>query len=559
MYEQHVRPKCITRETFPHMKNRYPLLLAALLLLAGGCARDPGPDPREEPATRASTPRERLLDDETSNFDLTLLRLALLNRPEAADELLDGPGGFELLPELTVRGTLYEYGGCYAIPCRMTGSGVVRGMVLLPVDEELPLEERRFDGMPGCLAVVDAAALERIALGSRFAYSDLFRMWRDSAGLEVEAALTAFADRLHKGPIKVRADEWTDEDRRRMRETNATPMARGVKDLISIENGYTAIDLYGTHTSYGSYEPDTVVVTADTRAMMERVRGDVANYLGAFIPGVPTLVEVYGLRIHITILDSQDWSHLGPILASMAPAGVSGGGLTFTYTARYYPGLGGGDSSSGSGGGPSENEGDGEVGKSGYDEEGNEISTHPAYGDALFDAHSKQVIVRMLDRIKEDCIGGKLVSFVKEAGVTFKFREAPKLKASASLNGDLIVWDFKEEYKNPDTDLSYIIFEELFHIYQIRTEQYSADRKLNNEIEAKLAAYQYANHTGINVKYGKSTSELVNSPVLNPWDKYYKIGIELLNYKTYQSYSYDWNYTETPTYNSLKNGCDEYK
>lgn len=115
-----------------------------------------------------------------------------------------------------------------------------------------------------------------------------------------------------------------------------------------------------------------------------------------------------------------------------------------------------------------------------------------------FDDRARELILPTVLEIMTDCGGAALVSaleghnipFVEEKGILELIKVVP---LRGTISGRYSIG--RVEYNLGDVISHHKLFEELYHCYQLVTQDYSPDWKLNVEIEAKYASYLYVLHT----------------------------------------------------------------
>lgn len=90
-------------------------------------------------------------------------------------------------------GVSSEWGYFFSIPLLNTSSGKVDACVVFPVDEDLPVEERTWNGRIGNLVILNQYSLEAMDENENFIHSSRFVSWKNK-GLEVEQELCIFSE-----------------------------------------------------------------------------------------------------------------------------------------------------------------------------------------------------------------------------------------------------------------------------------------------------------------------------------------------------------------------------
>lgn len=115
-----------------------------------------------------------------------------------------------------------------------------------------------------------------------------------------------------------------------------------------------------------------------------------------------------------------------------------------------------------------------------------------------FDERARQIILPTLLEIMMDCGGAALVSALEGHHIPFVEKKgilelARVIAQRGTISGRYSIG--RVEYNLDDVIEHHVLFEELYHCYQIVTQDYSSDWKLNVEVEAKYVAYLYVRHT----------------------------------------------------------------
>ena len=114
-----------------------------------------------------------------------------------------------------------------------------------------------------------------------------------------------------------------------------------------------------------------------------------------------------------------------------------------------------------------------------------------------FDSNAVLYIIPSLQVILQDCAGQTIINALSQENISFVWNSSlmPQIAVIVSSNLSSISIS-RVEYNVYGTINIGALFEELYHCLQVISDDYNTDWKLNVEIEAKLASYIYAKHTG---------------------------------------------------------------
>ena len=117
-------------------------------------------------------------------------------------------------------------------------------------------------------------------------------------------------------------------------------------------------------------------------------------------------------------------------------------------------------------------------------------------GNYTFDTNAVNYILPTLLIINSDCAGNALINAI--SGVAIPFTENIQLGDMVAVRTPQNIYDVisRIDYYLCGPVRPSILFEELFHCWQIINDNYRPAFALNVEVEAKYAAYVYALHTG---------------------------------------------------------------
>lgn len=140
---------------------------------------------------------------ETGNLTGRYLLQLMNEQEDAYRRLQETAFGKTILYDYATTSFTTDYGTYYALPYCGENGTTVEGCILYPVDEDLPLPQRKFSGFLGNPIQMDAQVLnEEVPIERRFLYSTHFEQL-ERQGLSVEKELTEMAALLRKGPIEV--------------------------------------------------------------------------------------------------------------------------------------------------------------------------------------------------------------------------------------------------------------------------------------------------------------------------------------------------------------------
>lgn len=151
----------------------------------------------------------------------------------------------------------------------------------------------------------------------------------------------------------------------------------------------------------------------------------------------------------------------------------------------------------------------------------------------LTDEKTVQIIQPILDQLKNDCLGAAMIDYLGNKGVTIEYASTLSAGyASANTTTGNIKWTDRGA-------VDYIIYEELFHSYQVTSGGYDKNFRGSMEIEAKVAVWKYMQRTGQKFNSDIPAWEKIGTFAQNPTRENYTHAIDGIARMQYFNYATD--------------------
>ena len=135
----------------------------------------------------------------------------------------------------------------------------------------------------------------------------------------------------------------------------------------------------------------------------------------------------------------------------------------------------------------------------------------------LKDEMTKQKISPLLKEIDQDCLGQVLISHASLYGVTISYDKDVPWGVTETVSGNIRWGD--------EGAINFVIYEELFHSYQIKSGGFDRNYRGSMEIEAKVAVWKYMDRTRQKFNIQEDAWDLIGIFAKNPTSDNYKHAI----------------------------------
>ena len=175
----------------------------------------------------------------------------------------------------------------------------------------------------------------------------------------------------------------------------------------------------------------------------------------------------------------------------------------------------------------------------------------PNYRELLLkDQKTILQIQPLLDQLKEDCLGQALIDYLGKEGVSIRYDSSLSSPAVTEIATGNIRW-------MDSGAIDYIVLEELFHSYQVKSGGFDKNYKGSMEIEAKVAVWKYMDRIGKEFQSDKAAWDMIGKFAQDPTYENYVEAINGIARIGYWSPTYEVNrdlYYTLPNYNKI-NPC----